>query len=389
MNRDGRPPIFPSHCRTSRPPRAPIAGAVAAHARAPFAHALATSPAARSSSEIRESAIHRLVQGARRAQQAAVADRRRTQARRRRHVGRQSRARRRLSRGPPRIPATIVMPEGTPFTKVKHTRDFGARVVHRGRHAFAKPLHARARARRRTQISPSSIPIDDPMVIAGQGTRGARIPRAGARDRHAGRAHRRRRADLRHRHRGQGAQARHRDLWRARRKLYPSMYDALKGEKLPCGGQTIAEGIAVKEPGTHHARRSSRALVDGHPAGRARPRSKAPSSRCWKSKRRWPKAQAPPPSPPCSPTQELFTGRKVGIVISGGNIDMRLLSNVILRELAREGRILSLDHQHRGPARPARARRDPRRRSGRQYSGCLAQPAVQRSHRRARPILAW
>jgi len=39
---------------------------------------------------------------------------------------------------------------------------------------------------------------------------------------------------------------------------------------------------------------------------------------------------------------ELFKGRKVGVVLSGGNIDMRLLSNVILRELSREGRILSL-----------------------------------------------
>jgi threonine dehydratase len=41
--------------------------------------------------------------------------------------------------------------------------------------------------------------------------------------------------------------------------------------------------------------------------------------------------------------RELFAGRKVGIVMSGGNIDMRMLSNVILRELSREGRILTLD----------------------------------------------
>ena len=41
--------------------------------------------------------------------------------------------------------------------------------------------------------------------------------------------------------------------------------------------------------------------------------------------------------------KQLFAGRKVGIVLSGGNIDMRLLSNVILRELSREGRILSLE----------------------------------------------
>ncbi len=39
----------------------------------------------------------------------------------------------------------------------------------------------------------------------------------------------------------------------------------------------------------------------------------------------------------------LFHGKRVGIVLSGGNIDMRLLSNVILRELSREGRLLSLE----------------------------------------------
>src|SRR6185312_5320511 len=41
----------------------------------------------------------------------------------------------------------------------------------------------------------------------------------------------------------------------------------------------------------------------------------------------------------------LFAGRKVGLVLSGGNIDMRLLSNVILRELSREGRIMTLELQ--------------------------------------------
>jgi threonine dehydratase len=40
-----------------------------------------------------------------------------------------------------------------------------------------------------------------------------------------------------------------------------------------------------------------------------------------------------------------FAGRPVGIVMSGGNIDMRLLSNLILRELTREGRIISLELQ--------------------------------------------
>src|SRR5205085_3714033 len=66
------------------------------------------------------------------------------------------------------IPATIIVPEGTPFTKVKHTRDFGARVLIEGAtlsecYGVAKKLAA--------QNSYALIhPYDDPLVIAGQGT---------------------------------------------------------------------------------------------------------------------------------------------------------------------------------------------------------------------------
>src|SRR5438874_7763928 len=65
------------------------------------------------------------------------------------------------------IPATIVMPEGTPFTKVKHTREFGARVLIEGAtlsecYGVAKKLVA--------QNGYALIhPYDDPLVIAGQG----------------------------------------------------------------------------------------------------------------------------------------------------------------------------------------------------------------------------
>ena len=70
----------------------------------------------------------------------------------------------------------------------------------------------------------------------------------------------------------------------------------------------------------------------------------------------------------------LFAGRKVGMVMSGGNIDMRLLSNVILRELAREGRILTLEvaieDRPGALARVAAAGG----RGRRQYPGSLPQP---------------
>ena len=71
-------------------------------------------------------------------------------------------------------------------------------------------------------------------------------------------------------------------------------------------------------------------------------KSNVPSPRCSKSKRRLWKAQAPLPMRRSRAIREIFRGKKVGIMLSGGNIDMRLLSNVILRELSREGRILSV-----------------------------------------------
>ena len=71
---------------------------------------------------------------------------------------------------------------------------------------------------------------------------------------------------------------------------------------------------------------------------------------CWKSRKRVVEGAArAPASPPYSTIADLFAGRKVGVVLSGGNIDMRLLSNVILRELTREGRI---SQPGRGDRRP-------------------------------------
>src|SRR5665213_521581 len=66
------------------------------------------------------------------------------------------------------IPATIVMPEFTPFTKVKHTKDFGAHVVLEG--ASLSESFARARRIADAQGLTFIHPYDDPIVIAGQGT---------------------------------------------------------------------------------------------------------------------------------------------------------------------------------------------------------------------------
>src|SRR4029078_2309439 len=66
------------------------------------------------------------------------------------------------------IPVTIVMPEGTPFTKVKHTKDFGARVTWQG--ATLSESYARATEIAKEEGLTFVHPYDDPAVIAGQGT---------------------------------------------------------------------------------------------------------------------------------------------------------------------------------------------------------------------------
>src|SRR3954469_228424 len=143
------------------------------------------------------------------------------------------------------VPATIVMPEGTPFTKVKHTSEFGAHIVIGG--ATLSDCYIRAKALAAEHGYTLIHPYDDPLVIAGQGTAAleflAQAPEidtlvvpvggGGLISGMAIAAHALR----------PGIQ-----IYGVEAKLYPAMHNALTGDTLPCAGQTIAEGIAVKDP---------------------------------------------------------------------------------------------------------------------------------------------
>ena len=98
------------------------------------------------------------------------------------------------------IPATIVMPQGSPNTKIRNTQVHGATVVLEGDNLFEAGKHARALAARDNLVFVH--PYEDPLIIAGQGTVGARDARGRARSRDAGGAGRRRRPDLGHGDRG-------------------------------------------------------------------------------------------------------------------------------------------------------------------------------------------
>ncbi len=235
------------------------------------------------------------------------------------------------------IPATIVMPEGTPFNKVKHTKDFGARVVIEGE--TLNESFGRARAIADAEGATLIHPYDDPIVIAGAGTVGLELLEdvpdievlvvpigGGGLISGIGIAAKALKPSV--------------EIFGVEAALYPSMYDALKGASLPCGGQTIAEGIAVKRPG-ELTRRLVDALVSDVLLVREDEIECAVATLLEVEKTVVEGAAAAAFAAVRS-NPEVFRGRKVGIVLSGGNIDMRLLSNVILRELSRMGRILSL-----------------------------------------------
>ncbi len=235
------------------------------------------------------------------------------------------------------IPATIVMPEGTPFTKVKHTKSFGARVILDG--ITLGQAFDRARKIAAAEGLTFVHPYDDPKIIAGQGTVALELLEdapdidtivapigGGGLISGIAIAAKALKPDI--------------EIYGVEAKLYPSMYDAVKHADLPCAGQTIAEGIAVKEPGKL-GREIIGALVKDILLVREDEIECAIATLLEIEKTVVEGAGAAGYAAVAA-NPDIFMGRKVAIVLSGGNIDMRLLSNVILRELSREGRILSL-----------------------------------------------
>ena len=235
------------------------------------------------------------------------------------------------------IPATIVMPRHTPTVKVEQTRGHGATIILHGEQVDDALAHARALAAEGDLTIVH--PFDDVQIIAGQGTVALEmLEEAPAID------------TLIVPIGGGGlisgcatvaaAAGRPIAVIGVEAELYPSMYNLINGASLPCRGDTLAEGIAVKEPGSITSR-IVRHLVDDILLVGERTLEQAVALLLQIEKTVVEGAGAAGLAALLA-YPERFTGKTVGIVLCGGNIDTRLLANVLLRDLARSGRLARL-----------------------------------------------
>ena len=234
------------------------------------------------------------------------------------------------------IPATIVMPVTTPFVKVKSTEAYGAKVM----------LHGETLAECQDLVTDLVMerhlvlvhPYDDPDIIAGQGTialemlevvsdldmlvipiggggliAGNAIAARGVRDTI--------------------------EIIGVEAALYPSMRNALTGANDPIGGPTLAEGIAVKNVGAltfpvvRELVREIMLVDEAHI-------ERAVNAYLTLQKTMAEGAGAAGLAAMLA-SPDRFAGRKVGLILCGGNIDPRILASIMVRELEREERIVS------------------------------------------------
>jgi threonine dehydratase len=232
------------------------------------------------------------------------------------------------------IPTVIVMPRFSPSVKVERTRSFGAEVILDG-DTFDD---ARLEAERLVQSRGLTMvhPYDDLDVIAGQGTIGAEMLAAcpdlqclcvavggGGLISGVAIAARSVQPDI--------------EIVGVQTDRFPAMYASLKGVMMPCANATLAEGIAVKSPGvltTEIARRLvddlvlveegdiehailllleiEKTVVEGAGAAGLAALLRYPGR---------------------------FRGRRVGLILSGGNIEPMMLADIVERGMVRAGRL--------------------------------------------------
>ena len=232
------------------------------------------------------------------------------------------------------IAATIVMPRGTPFVKIEQTKHFGPKILIEGEGLSEAEDFSKQRAERDRLVFVH--PYDDPAIIAGQGTVALEMLEAdpaievlvipvGGGGLIAGCA-------IAAKAVNPGI-----EIIGVETERYPSMSEALRGAPATSGGVTIAEGIAVARPGTHTLP-VVRELVSEVLVVPEAEIERAVLLLLEIEKTVVEGAGAAGLAAVLA-DRERFAGRRLGLLLSGGNIDARMLSNIILRGLVREGRL--------------------------------------------------
>ena len=234
------------------------------------------------------------------------------------------------------IPATIVMPVTTPFVKVKATEARGAKVILDGETLVEAQARAEAIAIERNLVWVH--PYDDPHVIAGQGTIAlemlAEVPDLDVLIVPIG---------------GGGLIAGCAIAARAIKPaieiigveaaLYPSMWNAIRHDNRPCGGATLAEGIAVKNVGTLTLPVVRECVSDIILVGE--PLIERAVNAFLTLQKAMAEGAGAAGLAAMLGEPKRFAGRKVGLILCGGNIDPRILASIMVRELERADRIVS------------------------------------------------
>jgi threonine dehydratase len=235
------------------------------------------------------------------------------------------------------IPATIVMPRPTPFVKVAATRSFGATVLLEGE-TLVEAEAAVARVRNETGAT-LVHPYDDREVIRGQGTIGLEmladdadldcvVVPVGGGGLIAGVAT------------AVKALSPKTAVIGVETELYPSMWCALRGLPDRCGGDSLAEGIAVKNIGALTFRIAQQ-VVDDVVLVPESAIERAVAEYLMLQKTMAEGAGAAGLAALLS-DPDRFHRRRVGLILAGGNIDPRLAASIMVRELARDERIIAM-----------------------------------------------
>ncbi len=236
-----------------------------------------------------------------------------------------------------KIPAIVVMPEPTPFTKVQNTQRFGAEVMLVGT-TLSEAAEAAYRLATERQLS-FVHPYDDLAVAAGQGTLALEylnvfpnldtlvVPiGGGGLISGVAVAAKSIKPDIK--------------IIGVQTELYPSMKSALEGKPVIPGGDSVAEGIAVKDPGKL-TREIVRQFVDDIYIVSERHIEDAIIT-LLEIENVLVEGAGAAGLAAIMEHEDAFAGQNVGLILTGGNIDLRLVASAIMRSLARDGRISRL-----------------------------------------------